>query len=179
MSQLYADTLVTLTFSKLGGPHLLSAWIQLAALAAELPGRDWTAVCIGRSSDQGLARRRFGCLDDPVAVLRDLVAIYDAGRSQPIPLPVKTSYAWAAARFDNANTQGRRRPQSPEHAARRRWTFDRDDPAVERIWGKEPDLSVLLGPPRPDEEAYGETTGLGAYAARLWLPLLQAERSDT
>ncbi len=32
---------------------------------------------------------------DAVEVLRELVAIYDAGRREPLPLPVKTSYAWA------------------------------------------------------------------------------------
>ena len=38
-------------------------------------------------------------------------------------------------------------------------------------------LQVLLDPPRPDEVAVrGETTRLGAYASRLWQPLLDAER---
>ena len=47
--------------------------------------------------------------------------------------------------------------------------------AVERIWGREPDLEVLLSPPGPGEDAEGETTRLGAFAARLWGPLLAAE----
>ena len=33
----------------------------------------------------------------PLDLLTDLVAIYDAGRREPIPLPIKTSYAWAVA----------------------------------------------------------------------------------
>ena len=175
--QIFADRLVGLTFSKLGAPHVLSAWIQLVALAAAIPGRNWTAVCIGRGNDQGLAQRLFRSPEDPVTVLRELVAIYDTGRGEPIPLPIKTSYAWAAARFGSANAQGRRRPQSPESAARRRWVYDRDDPAVERIWGKKPDLAVLLGPPRRDEQADGEATRMGAYAARLWMPMMQFEGS--
>ncbi|EUA52202.1 hypothetical protein I553_2388 [Mycobacterium xenopi 4042] len=33
---------------------------------------------------------------------------------------------------------------------------------------------MLLGPPRPGEEMPGEDTRLGALAARLWSPLIQA-----
>ena len=37
--------------------------------------------------------------------------------------------------------------------------------------------AALLDAPRPDEVAVrGETTRLGAYASRLWLPMLDAER---
>lgn len=176
VGQLFGDTLVTLTFSKLGGPHLLGAWIQLVALAAGLPDRLWTAVCIGRGSDDVLVQRRLCCPRDPRTVLRDLVAIYDTGRCEPIPLPVKSSFAWASARFDNA-ANARRRPVSPESAARRVWRYERDDAAVEQIWGKEPDLSRLLDPPRRGEEVEGEATRMGAYAARLWLPMLEAEGS--
>ena len=72
----------------------------------------------------------------------------------------------------------RRRPQSPQSAANRAWKYDREDAAVEQIWGREPDLAVLLDPPRPGEEVDGEATRLGAYAVRLWVPMLQAEGSD-
>ncbi|SKW73557.1 exodeoxyribonuclease V, gamma subunit [Mycobacteroides abscessus subsp. abscessus] len=33
-----------------------------------------------------------------------------------------------------------------------------------------------MQPLRPGEETEGETNRLGAYSARLWLPLLRAER---
>lgn len=177
VGQLYGDTLLTLTFSKLGGPHLLGAWIQLVALSAALPDRRWTAMCIGRGADDTLVQRRLRAPADPVAVLRDLVAIYDAGRCEPIPLPIKTSYNFASARFENA-ANPRRRPQSPQSAASRAWKYEREDPAVEQIWGKEPDLSVLMDPPRPGEEADGEATRLGAYAVRLWMPMFEAEGSS-
>ena len=113
---------------------------------------------------------------DPVAVLRDLVALYDLGRGQPIPLPVKTSFAWSTARHKlRTGDHHKRYPPDPEKDARRKWLHERDDPAVERIWGKKADLAVLLGVPAPHEEADGENTRLGAYAARLWMPLLQSE----
>ena len=45
----YGDRVVSVTYSKLGGKHLLEAWIRLLALAADVPGRQWSAVCIGRA----------------------------------------------------------------------------------------------------------------------------------
>ena len=46
---------------------------------------------------------------------------------------------------------------------------------MQRIWGKDPDLDVLLTAPSPAEHVEGESTRLGCYAARLWLPMLNAE----
>ncbi|TGD90003.1 exodeoxyribonuclease V subunit gamma [Mycolicibacterium sp. CH28] len=167
VSGIYGTRLVEVTYSKLDGPHLLRAWIPMVALAAAHPGQ-WTGVCIGRQRRRtAVAERVIGPpLQDPLGVLRDLVAIYDAGRREPIPLPIKTSHAWAAAR------RGR---QDPRSEAWSKWRYERDDPAIERVWGRDPDLEKLLSDPRPGEEADGETTRLGAYAARLWAPLLDAE----
>jgi len=44
------------------------------------------------------------------------------------------------------------------------------------VWGEHAPLTVLLAPPRPGEEVEGETTRLGAWSARLWLPMLRCER---
>ncbi len=44
----FGDRLVSVTYSKLDGKHLLQSWIPLLALFAQFPGRDWSAVCIGR-----------------------------------------------------------------------------------------------------------------------------------
>ncbi|MFO0930909.1 MAG: hypothetical protein U0736_28415, partial [Gemmataceae bacterium] len=167
VSPVFGSRLVEVTYSKLDAQHLLKAWIPLVALAAARPG-SWSAVCIGRQRRRrGAAERVIGSpVGDPVAVLRDLVAIYDAGRREPIPLPVKTSYAWAAARHAR---------QDPRGEAWGKWRYERDDRAVERIWGREPELDRLLTPVRPGEETEGETTRLGAFAMRLWSPLLAAE----
>ncbi|WP_445167947.1 exodeoxyribonuclease V subunit gamma [Mycolicibacterium sp. Dal123E01] len=165
--EVFDRRLVEVTFSKLDAPHLLRAWIPMLALAAAFPGH-WSAVCIGRQRRRiGVAERALGApQDDPVSVLRDLVAIYDAGRREPIPLPIKTSHAWAVARVSG---------QDARNEAWSKWRYERDDPAMERVWGREPDLDPLLAPVRPGEEADGESTRLGAYAARLWAPLLRAE----
>ncbi|BCI91196.1 hypothetical protein NIIDMKKI_64020 [Mycobacterium kansasii] len=175
VTPVYGEHLVSVTYSKLAPKHVLTSWIGLVALAAQLPGREWAALCIGRGASRNrTARREFAPAPDPVAVLRDLVSLYDAGRREPLPLPLKTSYAWAQARRDG---------DDPAAAARERWESNRfrdgDDrePAHLRVWGDKPAFGVLLGSPRPGEETAGEGTRLGALAARLWLPLLNAERT--
>jgi exodeoxyribonuclease V gamma subunit len=175
VSPVFGDRLVSVTYSKLGGKHLMESWIPLLALFAHRPRRDWSAVCIGRRSrgtaprEQILGRPEESAVD----LLRDLVAIYDAGRREPLPLPVRTSYAWAVARHSG---------DDPERAASFRWksgTFPGEDadPAQVRAWGQGAWLKDLMQPIRPGEEHDGEDNRLGAYAARLWLPMLRAERS--
>ncbi|OCB48898.1 exodeoxyribonuclease V subunit gamma [Mycobacterium vulneris] len=160
VSPVFGDRLVSVTYSKLDGKHLLQSWIPLLALAAGLPDRDWSAVCIGRPRRGDTPRvEGLGRPDDPVGLLADLVAIYDAGRREPLPLPIKTSYAWAAARHAG---------DDPEREAGFRWRSGRfpgedEAPAHVRAWGRGAPLSRLAG--------------LGEYSERLWLPMLRAERA--
>jgi len=174
VSPLFGVRSVSVTYSKLAPKHVLAAWIGLVALAAQRPQREWSALCIGRGrSKNRIAQRLFVPPPDPVAVLADLVALYDAGRREPLPLPLKTSCAWAEAR---------RAGDDPSEAAQDTWKSNRFHPGDDaerahvRVWGKNAPLSALLGPPRANEETPGESTRLGALAARLWLPLLGAER---
>lgn len=177
VSPVYDGRLVSVTYSRLDGKHLLESWIPLLALVSHDPGRDWSAVCIGRmrrgasTRTEGLGPPRDG--EQAIEVLRELVAIYDAGRREPIPLPIKTSYAWAAARYGG---------EDPVAEARYRWRssdrFPGEDqaPAHARAWGRGAPLDELMQPVRPGEECDGEDNRLGAYAARVWLPMLRAER---
>ena len=67
----------------------------MLALLAHDPGRDWSAVCIGRARSAAPLRSE-RMLRRPaelaVDLLADLVAMYDEGRREPLPLPTKTSY---------------------------------------------------------------------------------------
>jgi exodeoxyribonuclease V gamma subunit len=173
VTPVFGERTVSVTYSKLAPKHVLASWIGLVALAAEKPGRDWTALCIGRGKSKNrIAKRLFAPPPDPVAVLRDLVALCDAGRREPLPLPLKTSCAWAEARRDG---------DDPYAAALAKWettgfyTGEDAEPAHVRVWGKNPPFDVLLDSPRPGEEMLGEDTRLGALAGRLWLPVLAAE----
>ncbi|MGK2879610.1 MAG: exodeoxyribonuclease V subunit gamma [Mycobacterium sp.] len=174
VAPVYGDRIVTVTFSKLRGERLLQPWIRLLALAAHDRGRDWHAVSIGRPKHGSRPLvRGLGLPDEaPVRVLDQLVALYDAGRREPLPLPLKTSYAWAEARHTG---------DDPERNAGFRWKTGKfpgedESEAAVRVWGRHAPLDVLLGPPPPGEQMPGENTRLGALAARLWLPLLRSER---
>ncbi|MEY8018079.1 exodeoxyribonuclease V subunit gamma [Mycobacterium servetii] len=175
LTPVFGPRSVAVSYSKLAPKHVLVSWIGLVALAAQRPGGRWTALCIGRGKSKNrIAQRLFVPPPDPVGVLRDLVALYDTGRREPLPLPLKTSCAWAEARRDG---------EDPRAAAQDKWRStgfhpgDDAERAHVRVWGKGAPLSVLLGAPRPGEEAPGEDTRLGALAARVWLPLLAGERN--
>jgi exodeoxyribonuclease V gamma subunit len=173
VSPVFDTQLVSVTYSKLDGKHLLASWIPLLALLAHHPDRDWSAICIGRPRRSGPpSTRRLGRpQEQPVELLRELVTIYDAGRREPLPLPVKTSYAWACARYEHGD---------PEREAAFKWKTgnypgEDQDPAQARAWGPNAPLQELMQPLRPGEQVDGETHRLGAYSARLWLPMLRAE----
>ncbi|HEU4361754.1 MAG TPA: exodeoxyribonuclease V subunit gamma [Mycobacterium sp.] len=168
----YRDRTVSVTYSRLAAKHVLQSWIPLLALAAQHPRRQWTALGIGRGFGRAQIRERlFAPAREPLSVLGDLVAIYDAGRREVLPLPLDTSYAWADAR---------RAGQDPVAAARKKWSDKFGDAVADAhrtVWGEGAPLERLAGPPRPGEETAGESTRLGALAVRLWSPLLESEQS--
>jgi exodeoxyribonuclease V gamma subunit len=172
VNRVFDNRIVEVSYSKLAAKHKLQAWISLVALTAANPDREWTAICVGRGSKDEIEVCCFRAPPDPLAVLRDLVALFDAGRREPLPLPLKTSYAWAEKRY-----KGR----DPVKFASSKWTSnnfhvgDDAEHAHVRVWGPRAPFEVLLGPPEPGLEMPGEDTRLGALAARLWLPVLAAE----
>lgn len=175
VTPVFGTRTVAVTYSKLGGKHLLESWIPVLALTAQNPSRDWTALCIGRAKQNNqIEQRLLAPSKAPSETLRDLVKLYDAGRREPLPLPMRTSYAWADARNSG---------KDPVQVAGWRWNSQNNyrgenaEPAHEQVWGRGAELDVLLGPPYPGEEVAGENTRLGALAARLWGPLLRSERA--
>jgi exodeoxyribonuclease V gamma subunit len=169
ITPLWGDRTVSVTYSKLGPKHRLQAWITLVALAAGAPGGDWEAYCVGRGPRNIIQTLGYGPPAQPLSVLRELVAIYDAGRREPLPLPLKTSLEWARGRLFN--------DQEPRKGAEKEWRWEQESSENAEVWGPAAPLDALLGPLRADEIAVrGETTRLGNYASRLWLTLLDAER---
>jgi exodeoxyribonuclease V gamma subunit len=160
VSPVYGDRLVSVTYSKLDGRHLLQPWIPLLALVAHASGRDWRAIAVGRPKRGTTPRVEImgRPADSAVDLLVDLVAMYDEGRREPLPLPVKTSYAWAEAQHGHGD---------PERAAGFRWRTNNypaedQEPAYQLAFGKNAWLSHLVD------------RGLDTYARRLWLPMLGA-----
>ncbi|OBI81880.1 exodeoxyribonuclease V subunit gamma [Mycobacterium sp. E740] len=159
--RVYGDRLVSVRYSKLDGRHLLESWIRLVALSSQRPGGDWAAVCIGRPRRPGRPKERLlGAPEGAADVLRDLVAIYDAGRREPIPLPLRTSYAWAETEY----TRGDPRREAGWKWNTGKFAGENEERAHVRVWGLNFPLDGLIAAGLPD------------YATRLWLPLLQAER---
>ena len=109
--------------------------------------------------------------------LRDLVAIHEAGLREPLPLPIKTSLAWAEEfRRTQAGSDG-----DPDARARAEWVTprfndsgfpkeDADDWHV-RAFGEHPDYDLLASPLRTGETGAAPHR-LGHYASRLWGPLI-------
>lgn len=161
VTPVYANRTVDVTYSKLAAKHVLQAWIPLVALAAQDPGPDWTALCIGRGKSKNrIKQRMFAAPPEPLTVLKEMVEIFDAGRREPLPLPLKTTCAWAEALHQR---------DDPHEAARDQWcsskfhTGEDDDTAHRKIWGNNASFQRLVD------------DGLGPLAERLWLPLLRAE----
>jgi exodeoxyribonuclease V gamma subunit len=146
--------------------------VPLLALCADSPGRGWTAGAIGRGRyrSQATARAAFGPVEEAGARLRELVAIYDAGLAEPLPLPLRTGHAWAA------NPRAAR-PKAEAEWSRARFGPECEDEAHVRVWGPDAPLSRLLEQrPLPGEEREGQHTRLGALATTLWRPVLERVR---
>ncbi len=175
---IYGDRVVITTFSRLGPRQWLEAWIPLLALCATHPGRPWSAGAIGRGEkgrygapDESVARVAFASVDEAADLLRDLVAMYDAGMCAPLPLPLRTAHAWATRRRPGNDVAVRRDAEFKWLS--NKFPGENDDAAHVAVWGSDAALDVLLGDPLPGEERDGEDTRLGALATRLWQPMLQ------
>ncbi|HWU32984.1 MAG TPA: exodeoxyribonuclease V subunit gamma [Marmoricola sp.] len=177
VTDLFDTRVVKMTYSKMGPKPQLQAWVSLLALAADAPGRGWTAGALGRGSRAPAQRVTFMSPQDPLAVLKDLVGLYDAGMTSPLPLPLKTSYAWA---------EGYRQGGASRAAAwaRGRWDGgnfpgERDLPTQRAIWGSAMTWDRLVAlQPHPDEDPTGVGTRLGALALTLWGPLMDRAHSS-
>lgn len=173
------DTLVRTTYSRLAPKHRITAWVSLLALAAS-EDRPWRAVTIGRGQFRRPAWRSeltAPSAPEAVAILRELVALRDAGLTEPLPIATAATAAYAERRFrggtvEEALTAAEREflggPNGPgpygEHTDRH----------LRYIWGLAPRLDDLTAAPAPPGEP-SETTRFGALSRRLWAPLLRAE----
>jgi exodeoxyribonuclease V gamma subunit len=178
VTDVYGDRLVLANFSRVGPKHWLDAWVPLLALCASRPTRGFSAGVVGRGAkgrrgepDAPVGRAVWGPVPEAAELLVDLVAIYDAGMCEPLPLPIKTCFAWAEKR--NSPEAARRR------AASYKWASDRypgedADPEQVLVWGAAAPLERLLeSAPLDGEEREGETTRLGALSCRIWEPMME------
>ena len=144
---------VRATYSRLGPKHRLTAWVQLLAVGAA------TALTTGRGKFTGAATSTLTLPADPGAVLRDLVELYDAGTTGPLPIATGASHAYAARRAAG-DTQ-----DEAMTAAGKEWDSLFGD-------GKDAHVQYVHG---TSFGAFSADSRFGELACRLWDPLLAAE----
>ncbi|MCY7400143.1 MAG: exodeoxyribonuclease V subunit gamma [Nocardioides sp.] len=176
VGDVWGNNLVAVSFSNLGAKHRMAAWINALALAAGLPDENWTAHTIGKHRSGGQVQQiRPLAQHDAQVWLRDLVSLYRAGQREPLPMPVKTSLAWAEEfRRVRGGADG-----DPDIKARSEWEtprfndsgFPKEDADTwhVRAFGEAADYALLAAPTRAGESGPHR---LGHYAWRWWQPLI-------
>jgi len=147
----------TVTYSRLKPRHRLAAWVRYLSLEAR-----YDVATVGRRRSDGerykdvtVARLAPGALDPPAARahLHDLVALYDRGMCEPLPIYCATSAAYAAG---GART------------ARKAWdSFKYPGECADA------EHQLVLGRVVPFDEL--DEALVGEYAYRLWTGLLAVE----
>ena len=170
VGNVFGNNLVAVSYSSLGAKHRLAAWLDALALAAGQPDENWTAHTIGRWGRSGRRALISPMTDDDARThLRDLVDVMERGQREPLPLPVKTSLAFAEE-FE-IGAPGARRP-------RRQGQRRVGDPALQRLrlpeGGRRPVARARVGrvgPLRPaGRSAAPRRGGRGAAPARPLRP---------
>jgi exodeoxyribonuclease V gamma subunit len=171
VAAIVGDTLVDVRYSKLDAKHRLGAWVRLLAATAMHPQRPLRALTVGRC--RGTSKTKLvstSCIeplgDTPQqrqatarALLDDIVALYDRGMCEPLPLYCRTSAAWAEAEHAAGDPEG-----SARKAWITTWNYDKED--------RDPYHQLVYGGVLPLEDLPDEWTAL---ARRLWSPLLERE----
>ena len=154
------------------------------ALAAGLPEENWTVHTLGRYRAGGRVAR-VGPLPEHEARawLRELVDVRERGLAEPVPLPLKTSLAFAEEHLLVRQGRG----EDADARAGAQWTTPRfSDTGIptedadawhRRAFGDRAPYSLLAAPTRPDERWNDAPHRLGQYAWRVWGPLLEGREA--
>ncbi len=178
------DATGAVSYSNVGAKHRLASWVRLLALSAGYPETPWRALTVGKYRAGGQAVE-LAAFDGPpdtrraaaVSALRDLVALRGRGLCEPLPMPCKTSAAWAEAR---------RRNRHPARSAARAWESNHAFPGEDADRSHQAAFGGVLRfdelvriAPTDAESGAGwadeEDSRLGRLARRLWDPVLPRE----
>ncbi len=165
----HGSVLASTSYSRLAPKHRLPAWARLVAVAADGGQGVHTAVTTGRGPfRRPVWRSTLHVPDDPHTVLRGLVALYDEGMREPVPLAAGASAEYAARRERGGTVE------EALAAAQEAWGSrfgDVTDRHVSWVHGPDAPFARLLTAPADGPEP----TRFGALALRLWAPLLAHE----
>lgn len=176
----FGNNLVRVSYSSLAAKHRIAGWLDALALATGCPEENWTVHTLGKYRSNGRVAR-VAPLPEPEARtwLRDLVDVYERGMQEPVPLPLKTSLAWAE---EFRLGQGGRDAE-PDARAQKQWTTPRfndtgfptedADAWHALVFGEHAPYSWLAGSLRLGEQWNQAPHRLGQYAWRVWGALLE------
>jgi exodeoxyribonuclease V gamma subunit len=163
---LYDNRLVRVGYSRLRAKQRLEAWVSLVALCAAGPG-PWVSRAIGRTA-QGdePARATYSAPEDPMTVIRELVALHDLAMTRAVPLVADTG------RMCALTSTSSRPAWMVERDLQDAWRRENGAMELQVAWGRRPSWSDVTAAPPSD----GVAPHLFAeLARRLWTPILAAE----
>ncbi|TDE98903.1 exodeoxyribonuclease V subunit gamma [Occultella glacieicola] len=172
---------ITSTYSSIRAKQRLRSWVTALVLSAAGHAGATSHVLgqlrLGRRSYVG--HYEHGPVDQQVAlaILVQLVDLYDRGMAEPLPLPIQTANAFAQTFRAQGGDEG-----AAMEAAEKKWKTvsgwytsvgEQDDPAFVRVFGPDAGLWDVAGEPREDEHwRTGVGTRFGQLALQLWEPVL-------
>jgi exodeoxyribonuclease V gamma subunit len=153
--------------------------VQVLALAAAHPGRDWCAATVGRGGDDPvMSALTPPGQDEARTILATLVRLHRVGLCAPLPLAPRTSCAFAEQRGKGSP------PRAAQAKASSEWRKllgdgrefgDFDDPEHLRVWGRGRLEDLVREPARPGEPYDDEPHRFGQLARQVFGPLLEHE----
>ena len=167
----HGTLLRSVSFSRVSARHRLVAWVRFLALTAAHPDRAFEAATVGRVI-YGAARgavvtvARLPRMAPEVALehLAALVALFDEGMCEPLPIACKSSAAYAEALHSLSD---------PVKAGAGAWTTGYKIPGEDQ----ELEHQLVYGGVLSFEELL-ERTAFDAYALRLWDAVLGWEKVE-
>lgn len=163
---LYGNRIVRVSFSRLRAKQRLEAWISQVALTASGPG-DWLARAIGRAATgDAPALATYGPVEEPGALLAELVALHDLALSRVLPMAGDTSRLYARS------AGSRQAAWQVQNDLRDQWRRENSSPEMVAAWGHRPTWDEITA-----ERATGPGAEhlFGELALRLWTPVLATE----
>jgi exodeoxyribonuclease V gamma subunit len=165
----YGTLLRSVTYSRVNPRHRLMTWVRFLALTVAHPEREFEAATVGRAvfgAPPGAAVTvvRLPRLEPEVALerLAAVVALFDEGLREPLPIACKSSAAYAEALAGWGD---------PVTAATKEW----DGPWNFAGEGEDLEHQLAFGGVLSFEELL-ERTAFDAYARRLWDDVLAWEQ---
>jgi len=179
ISGIYADVLLSASYSDLKPKDRLASWVRLLALgAAECPVSEaLTLGCTGGTSP-AVHRSVLSVPPNPAELLVQLVQLRAAGLRYPLPMATDTSCAYAEHRLGQPPTDGYRAAAETWRAPEGSWnrSSENTDKALVCVYGPDAPFAVLWDQPAPTGHRwFDEPNWFAQLALRVWGPLLEQE----